>query len=545
MKAGTVTGIGRPSADAGGFGLVVMLALLAAGTMAKLFTRAFSGPAAPGWASWLDVVIAGVAALFLARAWLMQPVRAVAWLTWKAAFRFRLFWALGGLLLGAVVLLPVLLKDDGTARGFTQILLTYNLGVIAALLGLATVWLACGTLARDIEDGSMMVVAVKPVARWQVWLGKWFGLLLLNAALLAASGGSVYGLLQWRAGRMEHAAGRALAEGRTNEAARVQRELAVLRNEIFVARGSLREPAPDIEAEVQRLRAQAPGWEALGRDEQEQTLQQLRERVKAIHQVVPPNYERRWTLDLGPLRALVRDQPMFIRTKFFAAQTNASGAYVGLWRIGPPESPKATSYPQSLAAEAFHEIQIQPNLFDDDGRLLISFINRNDVTLIFPLEDGLEVLYREGGFSLNFMRGLGIVLCWLALLAALGLAAASLLSFPVAAFFALSLLVVALSSGTLASVVSEGTITGVNHESGAGGTWIDLMMIPLFKAILSVVNTAANFSPIDALSTGRSITWFALADAVAQVVVLLGGVLAALGAVLLTRRELAAAHATA
>ena len=36
-----------------------------------------------------------------------------------------------------------------------------------ALLGLSTLWLGCGTLARDIEDCSMQVVAVKPVPRWQ------------------------------------------------------------------------------------------------------------------------------------------------------------------------------------------------------------------------------------------------------------------------------------------------------------------------------------------------------------------------------------------
>ena len=41
---------------------------------------------------------------------------------------------------------------DGTARGFTQILLTYTLSVITALLGLSTMWLAGGTLARDIEE---------------------------------------------------------------------------------------------------------------------------------------------------------------------------------------------------------------------------------------------------------------------------------------------------------------------------------------------------------------------------------------------------------
>src|SRR5437016_9938580 len=125
----------------------------------------------------------------------MQRVLAIAWLTWKAAFRFRLFLVVSALLLASVVGLPLLIKTDGTARGFTQILLTYTLTTISALLGLSTLWLACGTLARDIEDCQMQMVAVKPIARWQIWLGKWLGLMALNAGLLAISGGSVYALL--------------------------------------------------------------------------------------------------------------------------------------------------------------------------------------------------------------------------------------------------------------------------------------------------------------------------------------------------------------
>src|SRR3989442_13366603 len=127
----------------------------------------------------------------------MQRVSAIALLTWRAAFRFRLFLVVAVLLLASVVGLPLLIKDDGTARGFTQILLTYTLSTIAALLGLCTLWLACGTLARDMEECQIQVVATKPIARWQIWLGKWLGLVSLNAALLALSGAGVYALLQW------------------------------------------------------------------------------------------------------------------------------------------------------------------------------------------------------------------------------------------------------------------------------------------------------------------------------------------------------------
>ena len=38
----------------------------------------------------------------------------------------------------------------------------------------------------------MQMVAVKPIARWQVWLGKWLGILSLNAVLLALAGAAIF-----------------------------------------------------------------------------------------------------------------------------------------------------------------------------------------------------------------------------------------------------------------------------------------------------------------------------------------------------------------
>src|SRR5207247_6213030 len=186
---------------------------------------------------------------------------------------------------------------------------------------------------------------------------------------------------------------------------------------------------------------------------------QLAERIKAFQQVVGPNHRRQWVIDFGLKQHFVGDQPLFLRIKFHAAQTNLTGHYVGLWTIGPFDSPLAESYPQSLAADTFHEIKLDggTRLLDPQGRLIVNFVNRNDTALVFLLEDGLEVLYREGGFGLNFIRGLGIIFCWMALFAALGLAAASFLSFPVAAFFSLGVLTLVLCSGSRAHAVSEGT----------------------------------------------------------------------------------------
>jgi len=476
----------------------------------------------------------------------MQRLLAIATLTWKAAFRFRLSWVLLALLLGAVVALPLLVKDDGTARGFTQILLTYTLGVITTLLGFATLWLACGTLARDIEECQIQVVAVKPIARWQIWLGKWLGIVLLNAALLAVSGGSVYALMHWRANQMEKQLTQARSRQDTNQIARLEREIGILKNEIFVARGSLKEPLPDIEGAVERIFRERIEKTPVPPAEHEQLRKNLREQLKAGVQIVPPGYSRSWVIDLGLRKHLLRDEPLYLRAKFHAARTNASGIYLGLWQVGIPEKTAVWQDIKSQAADTYHEFAIPPGLFDEEGKLTVLFHNRNNTALLFPLEDGFEVLYREGGFGLNYARGLLILLCWLALLAAVGLASASLMSFPVAAFFSASLLVVALMSGTLSGIVAEGSVLGSNHETGAAtASWINAVMIPFFRAILKVVNLVEGFSPVASLSTGRSITWGQLAQACAQIVLLLGGIFSVAGMVLFTRRELAAAQGNA
>ncbi len=458
----------------------------------------------------------------------MQRLLAIAWLTWKAALRFRLFLVLAALLIAAVVGLPVLIKDDGTARGFTQILLTYTLSVITGLLGLSTLWLSCGTLARDIEENQIQVVATKPVARWQIWLGKWLGIVSLNAALLAIAGLGVYLLLQWRATRLPAA------------------EQAILKNEVLVARGSARpdDVSRQVAEDTERLlQDKLKGTSGLTRDEVKEVRNQLFEQLKAEHQVVPPGYVKAWEIDLGLARQFLKDKPLQLRVKFNSAEKSPTGTFAAMWRAGTPQKTElwGTPEPLSLAPDTFHEIEIAPNTFDENGILRVEFWNRNNTTLLFPLEEGIEVLYREAGFGLNFTRGLGIIFCWMALLAAVGLFAAAFLSFPVAAFFALGMLIMAFSSGTLATVVEEGTIMSVNSETGERGfSMLDYVVVPAFKGALVIINLARDFSPIEALSTGRSITWAQLGRALLQIVIVLGGIIALLGIGIFNRRELAA-----
>ena len=460
----------------------------------------------------------------------MQRLLAIVGLTWKAAFRFRLFLVIAVLLLVSVIGLPLLVKDDGTAQGFTQILLTYTLTIITGLLGLSTLWLSCGTLARDIEECQIQVVATKPIARWQIWLGKWFGILSLNAVLLALSGACVYGMLYWRAARLPAA------------------EQKVLREQVLVARGSAKPQNYEavIDAEMERiLQERLKTNPDLNRSaDLAEVRRQIREQVKAQYQLVPPAYSRAWQIDLGFVRNFLHDKPLQLRVKFNTADKSPSGTFIALWQVGDPDTADVKRFePMSLAPDTFHEFQIPPNLFDSKGVLTVMFLNPNNTSLLFPLDDGMEVLYPESGFALNFARGLGIIYCWMAFLAALGLTAASFLSFPVAAFFSMAVLVVGLSSGTLADAVEAGTVVGGNGETGAMGHSVaDTVLIPMFKGLLAVISLVKKFSPIDSLSSGRSISWTELGTAFGQIVLFLGGITGVIGIALFNRRELATAQ---
>ena len=460
----------------------------------------------------------------------MQRIFAIITLTWKAAFRYRLFWVLLALLLAAVIGLPMLLKDDGSAQGFTQILLTYTLSAVTGLLGMCTLWLSCGTLARDIEECQIQMVAVKPIPRWQIWLGKWLGILCLNAVLLGLAGASIYGMLEFRARKLP------------------PQQQIKLKNEVLVSRAAVKEENLDsyIEAQTEaRIQERAKKGNLTGMN-MNALRQQIREQVKADFQVVPPEQFRPWIIHLGRAKDSLKDQPLFLRIKFNTASGSDMGTYGALWLVGVPESGRHwQSDLMSLAPATYHEFPIPANLFDEKGDLGIMFVNPNKEALLFSLDDGLEVLYRQGGFGLNFVRGLGIIFCWMALLAALGMASASLLSFPVAAFFSLAILTMVFSSGTLANVISEGTIAGFDEEnSRAGHSALDVVVVPAFRVLLKVINLAKDFSPIDALSTGRSISWEQFGQAFGQVLFLLGGLLAAVGIFIFSRRELATAQGT-
>jgi hypothetical protein len=451
----------------------------------------------------------------------LQRILTIARLTFRAAFRFKLIpWLC--LLLGlAIGLIPYFIRHDGTAQMFAQVQLSYSLMTTSILLAAATIWLSCGILAQDLEKRHITLLVSKPVARWELWLGRWIGIGALNTLLLGIAGAGILSQLSWHAKNLS-----------------VEEQLK-LRQSVLTSRASHLEPFPDEEAEVQRLfekRQEQVSYESL---DVALVKERLRQEVQWMNQLVQPLRMRQWQVPVRGSSSLKEGDTLQLRAKFYAPPDTSKQTYRMTWIVGNPVSPQRFEKELDLAPMATHEWSVPASLIDADGMLRVECRNYSDQSLIFKPEDGLEVLSKDGTFLFNFFKGLAVLLAWMGLLAAMGLWAATFASLPVATFLILTVLMVTSSDSLFRSIVSEGTISSVDEHTGrASWDYLDWFMVPIFTLLHHFTETLRSIAPIDRLVTGRSIPFAALITHILLVIGFLGGSLMGLGMLFLTRKEL-------
>ena len=509
---------------------------------------------------------------------------AIAKQTLKAAVRYRLVFVLAITLLIIVFGLPLIVKSDGTAKGLVQLVLTYTLGATTALLGLASLWMGCGTLAREIEDNVMQMVAVKPITRWQIWFGKWIGIMLLNASLLVPTGFAIYFLIE--------ASAPELKEGEQDK----------LRNEVLVSRSAVTIPEPDFTlnrgrayayskllalgktdtqftTEEQKLRMSVSNPEHIlamlyGGDyiqsiekasnsnkPEEELIREIEELenqalgvARRSEEIILPGQPKRWEFQIDPdMVERVNKRPIYLRYRFSAGDEYDPKSHICTWRVGygtGKEWPTNGEPKQlTIGSSVFHEMElsVKGGVVPKTGQVVVEFLNLNDKPIKFELKDGPSILYHDGGFGLNLARGLMIIFFWLGLISAIGLMASSFLSFPVAAFMSIGILLISASTGTLEQIIEEEGISGVNHETGRKdrSTMVDNLAINMSKVLLRVTDLVWGYSPVENLSSGKTITWNSLLIAFVGIILIMAGIISAFGAFMFHRKELALPNPTA
>ncbi len=598
---------------------------------------------------------------------LVNPrTRTIARHTWRAAFRFRFFWVMAVLLIAAVVGLPMVIKGDGSAEGLTQILITYTLSFAFFFLAAGSLWMSAGSLAQDIEDAQMQMIATKPIARWQIWMGKWIGIMALNVVLLAIVGVSVLGVVEYRAQRLtveelerikdqqpEEILESALKAGidvfeRDEEDGFVKspKSQPLLHQFAPLLRGSPvenemgkffhQQKAEPLLKSIQQLRLDVAGLEEKKLREQVLTARAtlplvevlaaraegegrsikivtekfeniFKERIKAETDLLIRQMEDRMRAQgrpMGEEELTAQDREVFqnraklilrmrsqvldlhdgLRFQFakpagfrlaegerlilkFSIENpqvsfTESKVYNVYYIYGPLEDPARFGRVRRFTARNIHEVPMNPgrqtnvveqlfgtndtfcvSIFNvshlgENGALLkVSFLNELDGT-VDPSK--VQVLYRESGFFLNLFRACGILFAWLGILTALGLFAASFMSFNVSAFACIAILFVAtMGTDMMKSVMETGTIMNTYTLGERDSSIIDWFAIPAFTALVPIMESQKDYAPITNLAQGKSNTWGELVRAYSFIWGISGWLLGLLGAIIFTRRQLA------
>ena len=172
-------------------------------------------------------------------------------------------------------------------------------------------------------------------------------------------------------------------------------------------------------------------------------------------------------------------------------------------------------------------LTVSARCVSDDGRVSVQMINRANGPLnMHPLN--ISVLFPEGSFEGNFFRGSLLILLQLAFVAAIGVLAGSIASFPVGSLMCFGILPFCMVRWYLFDSVATGE-AGVTTTMGAWALNLASVALPDF----------ASTWPSDQLADGIYIPWPILAQTAVIGIGLRVAVALALACAALRRRELA------
>ena len=454
----------------------------------------------------------------------MNKILAIAGIAIRNAVRSRIVIILLGILLLVIVGLPLTVKGDGTIAGQVRVLLGYTLGLVSFILSLTTLWAGCAAVSLEIQERQIHLVVTKPVARTQIWLGKWLGLLILNAALLAFSGAVVYGLLRWT-----HRPEKLTPE-----------QLVELRENTLIACTVVR-PDPlniddKVRAELETLRAGSRVPDDVPESEVEKAV---RQRMLTDAFSVPQGGMRQWIF-AAPAPAKTVAPPLF-RFRFSCSSIGPESVH-GRWSVQRESGGDPFQAVQTNTSGMACLLKVPADAVVGAGALRVTYENLSAAPIVvsFDPADGLLLYLPATGFEANFARALLVILCRLAFFAALGVTAGSLFSMPVASFVSICALLMIQISGYIQSIAGQDALLHAHRHGPAGApAFWDHFFSAVFKAFNAVVGPLQGFDPLELLTTGQLVTWSMLGSVFVVQGVVCWGALMAISAWVLNKRELA------
>ena len=429
-------------------------------------------------------------------------------------------------IIGLLVLLGVMgvsMTGDGTLKGRLQSFVSYGLSLMSFLLCFLTIVVAIYSLTSDIKQRQIYTVITKPIRRFQLLLGKLLGVILLDVALLGLFSVIIYAITIYTPRFSDTSAA----------------ELAEAKNEFFTARAGLVPAEVDVTKEVTSTykKLEKSGqldqlFRGLGRKE---IIARLTARKQLERRAAGVGHELVWEFD--NVKPLDSNQSLFIRYKYDVSVTPPDLQVYGKWfvgdvrqiRYGTKIETRIADFDSKDLVRTFHEIEVPGDVIARDGYLAVGFLNvpLNNTVVIFPLADGLEVLYKADTFGANFLRAVLLILVRLIFLAVLGILASSFLSFPVALLFCLVIFFTANFSGFILEsfdFLSENLADVYSYT---------------LRYVIASLPQFDKFNPTKFLVGGRLLSWTLLAKAAGIMIFIKAVSLLLLSLLIFSYREIA------
>jgi len=453
----------------------------------------------------------------------MHSVWAVARNTLAQAFRMKIAVVIIIMLLLVLPFMSMIMIGDGTLQGKLQTFISYGLSLTSVLLCILTICVSAFTLTNDIKRKHIFLVVTKPICRFQILCGKLLGLILLDAFLLSVFAAIIYGLTYLIP---------VLTDADAVELAKAQREF-------FTARKSLMVEVDEEQVNRRILKT----YEELERTGQlpdtmtkRKILSTLRGQELLKQRAVEVGTKKVWEFENVP--QLSENDSLFVRYKYEVSSSTPDEKVYATWLIGDYrqreqfgpgnwESP-VYSMSRSDAVKVFQEFEVPANAVASDGYLAVVFHNLTvNQTTVIPQE--VQVLFRAGSFTGNFIRVTLLILARLIFLAVLGISVSTWLSFPVAILICIVVYSIGMVNGFIVDSFSY-------LEHGFSVTVYSLTLKPLMWFL---PRFDGQFNPTQFMITAKFLNWQFLAKVYGLMVFIKAAVLLLSGVWIFSNREIA------
>lgn len=490
-----------------------------------------------------------------------HPLLAVARNLLNEAVRMKISLVFIVILLVLLAVIPTVLNEDQPLRYRIQQWMQYGTGFGYLILALMTAFFCAASVAFEQRDKIIWQTMTKPVPAWAYVVGKWSGVMVLNAVLLLVVSGGVFIFTKYL--ELQPASGEVAyhriidrsAEGGIRDTS-VRGEFGedyrtldrrVLEDQVLVARVGItpQRTMPSeqffqerIERRIAEMRSNDPQGFQDTQALRNELRQRLRNEIDILSRAVPLGQRQQFMFE-GLERFEGTDTTFTLRYQIQAGSNDPSALYtVNFWVNGVPWPPnfedRRLDGTRQVGLKITQVMEI-PAAAINEGRiqLIVGNFPGNPQAFVFP-PDGLELLYPAGGYELNFTRVNAVLLVKLGFIAAVAIALATFVSFPVAVVVTLCVLFATESAGYMSqSLESFATTTPEGN----------LLPLHLLARVITVgvvwmFGIYTNLSPIESLSDGRLLGWTTLANAI-TVIGFWTLLLLAFGVAMLRRRELA------